>query len=111
MDYQSHVYSNLPLPPATYLTEYPNYSNLLPALYMFDLSLGYNTGDRPANDYMKHIDVYFTVNNIMNRNPPFQYGGTTNAYAYLGGAVSGANIPPNYNPYGRYWRLGVTKEW
>jgi outer membrane receptor protein involved in Fe transport len=75
------------------------------------LSLSYSTGDRPASDYLKGIQIYFTVNNIFNRAPPFQYGGTTNAYAYYGGGVGGANIPPDYNPFGRFWRLGVTKQW
>ena len=30
-----------------------NYTQIEPSQYTFDLSLGYNTGDMPASDYLK----------------------------------------------------------
>jgi hypothetical protein len=62
-----------------------NYSNIQPAWYTVDLSLGYNTGDLPANDYLKRINIQFTIQNLMNKHSPFEYGPTTsvrNASAY-----------------------------
>jgi len=54
-----------------------NWSNIEPAWYTFDLSLGYNTGDTPANDYLKNITVQLTVQNLMGIHAPFQYGPST----------------------------------
>lgn len=62
-----------------------NYTNIQPAWYTVDLSLGYNTGDLPANDYLKRINIQFTIQNLMNKHSPFEYGPTTsvrNASAY-----------------------------
>lgn len=89
MDYQSHEFSANSMPQAAYLEENANFADVLPAQYLFDLSLGYNTGDRPANEYLKQINVYLTVNNIFNRHPPFAYGGTATALDhYTNGASS-----------------------
>jgi iron complex outermembrane receptor protein len=54
-----------------------NYTNIEPSVYTFDLSLGYNTGDLPANDYLKGINVQLIVQNLMGRHSPFEYGPTT----------------------------------
>ncbi len=51
-----------------------NYTRLVPAFNTFDLSLGYNTGDLPANDYLKHMTVQLTVQNLMGIHSPFSYG-------------------------------------
>lgn len=62
-----------------------NYSNIEPAWYTFDLSFGYNTGDLPANNYLKHVTLQFTVQNLMGIHPAFEYGPVTsgrNAAAY-----------------------------
>jgi outer membrane receptor protein involved in Fe transport len=50
-----------------------NYSNLEPSFYTFDLSTGYNTGDDPANDYLKHLGIQLVVQNLMDRQPAFEY--------------------------------------
>ncbi len=50
-----------------------NYTGLEPFYYTFDLSLGYDTGDMPANDYLKHIGVRLVLQNIMNKLPAFEY--------------------------------------
>ncbi len=62
-----------------------NYSQIEPNFVTFDLSFGYNTGDMPANDYLKNITLNVTIQNLMGIHSPFQYGPTTshrNAAAY-----------------------------
>ena len=51
-----------------------NYSNIQPSQYLFDLSFGYDTGDTPANTYLKNVGVQFIVQNLMGIHPAFQYG-------------------------------------
>jgi outer membrane receptor protein involved in Fe transport len=106
MDYISHKYTTNTLPAASVLAPFPDLVktpdliNLVPAMYTFDLSFGYNTGNMPALEYLRNISVFLTVNNIFDRDPPFGYGGRQNPYAY---------VPTSINPLGRYWRLGITK--
>ena len=50
------------------------YTRYLPAWNTFDLSLGYNTGDIPANDYLKRVTLQLTVLNLMGIHAPFSYG-------------------------------------
>jgi hypothetical protein len=49
------------------------YTNLVPPHYTFDLSIGYNTMDLPANEYLRNIGVQLVVQNIMDKHPPFAY--------------------------------------
>jgi iron complex outermembrane receptor protein len=51
-----------------------NYTRALPSFDTFDLSFGYNTGDIPANDYLKHLTLQLTVQNLMGVHSPFSYG-------------------------------------
>jgi iron complex outermembrane recepter protein len=102
MNYQAHFFTTVPFPPTSYLATYPDYSNLVPSQYTFDVSVGYNTGDTPANDYLKRINITFAVNNILNRQPPFEYGGTGTQVAVNGLTIVG--------PLGRAWRLTLTKQ-
>jgi iron complex outermembrane receptor protein len=107
MDYISHFYTTNTLPSAATLAPFPNLVktpdliNLVPAQYTFDISLGYSTGEDLSIEYLRNISVFFTVNNIFDRDPPFGYGGRQNPYAY---------VPTSINPLGRYWRLGITKQ-
>ena len=50
-----------------------NYNGLQPNYITFDLTLGYDTGDAPANDYVKHLGIQLVIQNITNRLPPFEY--------------------------------------
>lgn len=50
-----------------------NYSNIQPSYHTFDLSIGYETGDTPTNEYLKNIGIQLTVENLFNRTPAFQY--------------------------------------
>ena len=36
--------------------------------------MGYDTGDTPANTYLKNIGIQFIVQNLMGIHPAFQYG-------------------------------------
>ena len=89
VNYISHYYSTWPVPPnvnnqctiaggnvggGSFPCAIGNWSNIEPAWYTFDLSLGYNTGDMPANDYLKHVTLQLTIQNLMGIHSPFQYG-------------------------------------
>ena len=41
-----------------------DYTNIQPSFYTFDLSVGYNTGDRPSNDYLRNVSVQLVVQNM-----------------------------------------------
>lgn len=104
MNYQAHYFSTQALPPAQYLATFPGYSNLEPSLYTFDVSLGYNLSDKPANDYMKNINFQFVITDVNNRLPPFMYRVST-----TGGNPAAFDISDN--PVGRVFTLVVTKTW
>ena len=92
------------VPGGTFGCAIQGYTNLEPSFYTFDLSLGYDTGDDPANDYRKHIGIQFVVQNIMGRRAPFEYrvssgGGNPTAYDIL------------KNDMGRTISVSVTKTW
>jgi hypothetical protein len=52
---------------------FSDYTNFIPGYYTFDLSLGYDTGDRPANEYLRNITVNIVVQNITDRDSPYGY--------------------------------------
>jgi hypothetical protein len=81
-----------------------NYTNIVPSYYTFDLSIGYDTGDEPANNYLKNISIQLTVENLMDRSPPFEYRISTG-----GGNPSAFNLLQNI--YGRMVGVRVTKTW
>jgi iron complex outermembrane recepter protein len=62
-----------------------NFNNYEPSWYTVDLSLGYNTGSLPANDYLKNITLQLTIQNLMGLHPAASYilaGGGRGAAAY-----------------------------
>jgi iron complex outermembrane receptor protein len=91
MNYESHWFQNQSPPPnvnfacigpggsisgrPTYTNPcaISNYTNIIPSYYTFDLSLGYSTGDRPANEHLHNINVQLVAENIMDRTSPFAY--------------------------------------
>jgi iron complex outermembrane recepter protein len=99
---------------AQYTQQYPTLSNLVPGMYTFDMSFSYNTGDVPANKYLKNINVVLTVNNIFNRRPPYQY-----SIATASNTPHAFYTPPNRGGAGfggigadqRYLVLTLTKTW
>jgi len=101
MNYQSHYFQPLAgAPPnvnfqcttsggnvggGTFPCAISNFTQYEPNFVTFDLSLGYNTGDLPANDYLKHIGATLTIQDLTGVHSPFQYGPVTshrNAAAY-----------------------------
>ncbi|MDE2474887.1 MAG: TonB-dependent receptor [Alphaproteobacteria bacterium] len=81
-----------------------NFSDIEPAFVTFDLSLGFNTGDLPANDYLKRITIQLTAQNLLNKHSAFEYGPVTsarNASAY-------AVLSPNT---GRTLGIALVKTW
>jgi iron complex outermembrane receptor protein len=101
VNYTSHVSSTNVFPPAAFLVNFPNFSNEVPAQFLFDLAVGYDTRDVPANEYLRNLNIQLVVNNIMNRDPPFAYG-IQSSVAYLA---------PLYSPYGRTIAFTITKTW
>jgi hypothetical protein len=92
MNYISHYYSTWPVPPnvnnqctvaggsvggGSLPCAISNWSNIEPNWYTFDLSFGYDTGDTPANLYLKNLTFQFTIQNLMGIHSPFQYGNST----------------------------------
>jgi len=91
MNYQSHWFQNQSPPPNVNLAciaagssisgrpnytnpcAISNYTNIIPSYYTFDLSLGYSTGDRPANEYLRNVSVQLVVQNITDRDAPYMY--------------------------------------
>ena len=76
-----------------------------PAWITFDLSIGYKTGDRPANDYLKNLSLQLVINNFLNKKPEFAY--------ILGAAGAGAPkaFDDKEDPAQRVVNLTVTKVW
>src|SRR6185369_2235850 len=119
MNYESHFFHTQTAPPnvnfqctsaggtlpgGSFPCSISNYSNLEPSQYTFDLSFGYDTGDDPANDYLKHVGVQLVVQNVLNRLPAFEY--RTQA---AGGNPATFDILKNYG--GRSISLILTKTW
>ena len=44
--------------------------------------MGYDTGDTPANDYLKNIGIQFIIQNLMGIHPAFQYGPSNQGAAF-----------------------------
>jgi iron complex outermembrane receptor protein len=119
MDYQSHYYHTQSAPPnvnfqctsaggtvagGTFPCLIHNYSNIQPPWYTFDLSIGYDTGDTPANDYLKDIGIQLVVQNVAGIHPAFQYGPNNS-----GRTIAAYDIlKPDT---GRVWSVTLTKTW
>ncbi len=80
------------------------YTNIEPSWTTFDLSFGYDTGDDPATEYLKHIGIQVVVNNIMDKHPAFEYRTGTG-----GGNPAAMDILKPDN--GRQISLILTKTW
>jgi len=91
-------------PSATYPCAINDYNNLQPSYYTFDLTIGYDTGDQPANEYLRNISIQLTVENLMDRHPAFQYRISTG-----GGNPSAFDISKDI--YGRIIGVRLTKTW
>jgi hypothetical protein len=119
MDYQSHFFHTQAAPPNVNFQcttaggvtpggsnpcAISNYTNIEPSYYTFDLSFGYDTGDDPVNDYLKHIGIQLVAQNILDKHPPFMYRTSTG-----GGNPTAFDITKS--DQGRTLSLIVTKTW
>lgn len=93
-------------PGSPFYGPFNTYPGATPGLYTFDLSLGYTTGARPANPYLQNINFQFTVLDLLNKAPPFQYnlqsGRSVAAQIYTGYGIS---------PLQRLINFAITKSW
>jgi outer membrane receptor protein involved in Fe transport len=119
MDYQAHFFHGQTAPPnvnnqctsaggiqpgGTFPCLVTGYTNIEPSWVTFDLSMGYDTGDDPANDYLKHLGIQLVVSNIMDKHAAFEYRTGTG-----GGNPAAMDIlKPNQ---GRTISLILTKTW
>jgi outer membrane receptor protein involved in Fe transport len=79
-----------------------DYTNIMPSYHTFDLSIGYDTGDRPANEYLRNIAVNLVVQNITDRHASYQYRISTG-----GGNPCACDLL--YSLYGRIISLRLQK--
>jgi hypothetical protein len=119
MDYSGHSYHTQNAPPqvnnqcttsggvtpgGTFPCLINNYNNETPSFYTFDLSIGYDTGDAPVNDYLKNIGIQFVVQNAFDRHPPFMYRIST-------GGGNPAAFDITRSDQGRLWTILLNKTW
>jgi iron complex outermembrane receptor protein len=81
-----------------------NYTNIQPSWYTFDLSIGYDTGDTPANDYLKNIGMQVTIQNLMGIHPAFQYGPSNQGRTFAAFDILKSD-------QGRTFGVTLTKTW
>jgi len=121
MSYEGHYYSTQSAPPnvngnfctsdlwgapagGTFPCAQNAFNNLQPPLYTFDLSVGYDTGEDPQNNYLKNIGIQLVVQNLLDKHDNFQYKPTNTA-----GPPTTLN--PDRSNYGREISLILTKTW
>ena len=83
---------------------FPNHS---PGLYTFDISFGYQTGTKPSFEYLRNINFQLTINDLLNKAPPFGYRTTSGRGTAAFVTGDGAYI----NPLQRYVSFVITKAW
>jgi hypothetical protein len=81
-------------------------------MYTFDLSMGYQTGDRPANQYLQNVNFQITVLNVLNTHPAFLYStfgakGYPQFGVYRGGKPGLQGISAEQ----RFISVSITKAW
>ena len=90
-------------PGSPYYGPYDVYPNMAPAEVLFDLSVGYQLGDEPANEWLRNIGIQFSVINLFDKAPPFQVGARGN------GAIRAFN--EGYSDLQRTFTVQLTKTW
>ena len=99
-------------PGSAHFGPYTSSPSTIPGMYTFDLSTGYQTGDRPANPYLQNINFQFTVLNLLNKAPAFVYS-TFGAKGYPQWGVYRGGKPglQGISPEQRFIALSITKAW
>jgi outer membrane receptor protein involved in Fe transport len=123
MDHRAHYYHTQSAPPnvngnfcasngsldangggGTFPCAINDYTNLVNSYYTFDLSLGYNTLDMPANEYLRNIGLQLVIQNVFDHHANFLYKGA----AVAGGPCT---CDPIVSNIGRQISIIVTKQW
>jgi hypothetical protein len=78
------------------------YTNIEPSYYTFDLSVGYDTGEQPENEYLRDIGVQLVMQNLLDRSPPYGYRVSS------GGAAA---YDVTRSDLGRVISVSLTKRW
>ena len=89
---------------AQYTQQYALLTNYEPAWITFDLSIGYKTGERPANEYFRNLGFQLVFNNILDKKPSFAY-----QIAFSGGSPRA--FDDHQDPMQRIVSFAVTKAW
>jgi len=89
---------------AQYTNQYSLLTNFEPARITFDLSIGYKTGDAPANDNLKNIGLQLVINDIFDKRPNFAY-----QIAFSGGSPRA--FDDHQDPAQRVITFIITKVW
>jgi iron complex outermembrane receptor protein len=89
---------------AQYTQQYALLTNYEPARVTFDLSLGYKTGERPANEYLRNLGFQLVIDNILDKRPNFSY-----QIAFAGGSPRA--FDDHQDPAQRTVSFIVTKVW
>ena len=92
------------LPGGTFPCLISGYTNIEPSQYLFDLSLGYDTGETPGNQYLRNVGISFVIRNIMGRHPAFEYGPSARGRGFAAYDILKSDD-------GRTFNLIVTKTW
>jgi iron complex outermembrane recepter protein len=90
-------------PGSSYFGPQDVFMNMTPAVVLFDLSIGYQTGEMPANEWLRNIGIQFTINDIFNAPSPFQVGARGN------GAIRAFN--EGFSDLQRTFTVQLTKVW
>jgi iron complex outermembrane receptor protein len=90
-------------PGSPYYGPFDVYPNFAPAVVWFDLSIGYQTGDMPANEWLRNIGVQLSILDLFDEQPPFMVGARGN------GAIRAFN--EGFSDLQRTFTLQLTKTW
>jgi iron complex outermembrane receptor protein len=122
-NYRTHYYTSLNAPPnvnnqcqteggtvggGSLPCAISGYTNLTPPIHTVDLSFGYDTGDRPANEYLRNIGFQVIIQNLFERYPPYAYVTGPRPGAWATGEQGGAT---SVGATGRTVSLILTKTW
>ena len=88
----------------TFTCAVDDYTNIIPSYYSFDLSLGYNTMENPANEYLRNIGIQLVVQNVFDQRSAYAYRISTG-----GGNPCTCDILNSLQ--GRTISVILTKEW
>ncbi len=95
---------------AQYNQQYTTLPTYVKDVYTTDLNVTYSTGELPHDEALKNLRIAFTISNLFNKRPPFQYaisppgGGAPHAF-YTSTATQELSVN------GRSFNLTVTKQW